>query len=166
MNALVSRPPALLAVAVLVVNDHVLKALCPGFVTGKLSDVAGLFFFPLLLVDIVRLVTRSSSRYVLPVAAVATAIVFVAVKTWAPAHDLYCAGLGAAQWTVRSLVSCVLGLPAPHRTRVRLVMDAGDLAALPAVWGALRYAWRDRASAAPVMLPSSPRTSGPARSAT
>ena len=29
------------AVAVLVVNDHALKAAWPGLVTGKLSDVAG-----------------------------------------------------------------------------------------------------------------------------
>ena len=36
---------------VLAVNDHVLKGagLVPGWVTGKLSDLAGLFFFPLLL---------------------------------------------------------------------------------------------------------------------
>lgn len=37
----------IVAVAILVVNDHVLKAVWPGFVTGKVSDFAGLFAFPL-----------------------------------------------------------------------------------------------------------------------
>lgn len=36
--------------AVVALNDHLLKAAWPGWVTGKLSDVAGLAFFPVLLV--------------------------------------------------------------------------------------------------------------------
>jgi hypothetical protein len=43
-----SSPSALLAIAVLLVNDHVLKVLAPSWLTGKLSDVAGLFFAPYL----------------------------------------------------------------------------------------------------------------------
>ena len=39
-------PPTLLALAVLVLNDHVLKQAAPGVVTGKLSDVAGLVLAP------------------------------------------------------------------------------------------------------------------------
>lgn len=44
------HPIPLLAAAVLGVNDHVLKGsgLLPGWLTGKLSDLAGLLFFPLL----------------------------------------------------------------------------------------------------------------------
>lgn len=38
-----TSPVYLLALAVLLLNDHVLKELAPGFVTGKLSDFAGLF---------------------------------------------------------------------------------------------------------------------------
>jgi len=47
----VCRPAFMCAVALLVVNDHVLKAsgIAPGWFTGKLSDAAGLFFFPVLL---------------------------------------------------------------------------------------------------------------------
>lgn len=37
---------AVAAFAVLVLNDHVLKVACPSVVTGKLSDFAGLFLFP------------------------------------------------------------------------------------------------------------------------
>ena len=36
-----------MSVAVLVLNDHVLKSLWPGVVSGKISDFAGLFAFPL-----------------------------------------------------------------------------------------------------------------------
>lgn len=44
------------AAALMAINDHVLKAVFPGFITGKLSDVLGLFFFPLLLCAIICLI--------------------------------------------------------------------------------------------------------------
>lgn len=40
------HPITFVAVVVLVVNDHVLKAAWPGVVTGKLSDIAGLVVAP------------------------------------------------------------------------------------------------------------------------
>lgn len=43
------HPLTVLAIAVLVLNDHVFKALTPSWLTGKLSDFAGLFFFPFVL---------------------------------------------------------------------------------------------------------------------
>ncbi len=48
-----AHPASLLALAVLALNDHVLKAAIPSPLTGKLSDVAGLFFFPFLLTALV-----------------------------------------------------------------------------------------------------------------
>ena len=44
-----SHPWTLLSIGVLLLNDHVLKSFAPSFLTGKLSDFAGLFFFPFLL---------------------------------------------------------------------------------------------------------------------
>lgn len=41
------RPGFIIGLVVLVINDHILKTTFPGFITGKLSDVAGLFIFPL-----------------------------------------------------------------------------------------------------------------------
>ena len=52
-------PLPLAAVALLAVNDHVLKARWPGLVTGKLSDVAGCFLLPLFLVRVERRERRS-----------------------------------------------------------------------------------------------------------
>jgi hypothetical protein len=64
------HPLPLATVLLLAVNDHLLKARWPGLLTGKLSDFAGLFFFPLLLP--------------LPPAlsVLATGAVFTALKTW------------------------------------------------------------------------------------
>ena len=47
MHALV-QPLTLASVALLLLNDHILKWLIPSWLTGKLSDFAGLFFFPYL----------------------------------------------------------------------------------------------------------------------
>ena len=44
-----ASPVFVLALVVLVLNDHVFKQAWPGLVTGKLSDFAGLVVAPLLL---------------------------------------------------------------------------------------------------------------------
>ena len=43
------HPATLLCIGLLVLNDHLFKAVAPSWSTGKLSDLAGLFFFPFLL---------------------------------------------------------------------------------------------------------------------
>lgn len=95
-----AHPWPLLAMALLGVNDHLLKGSgwLPGWMTGKLSDFAGLFFFPLFVTAAVDTllylafrITRGRTRgYSLKMwklyAAVAfTAILFVPLKlsdTW------------------------------------------------------------------------------------
>ena len=88
------HPIPLLAVAVLLLNDHVLKGAgwLPAVVTGKLSDLAGLLFFPLLLTSVADtallllaglLRTRwnfSLTRAKLAAAVAATGALFVAIK--------------------------------------------------------------------------------------
>ena len=49
-GALLLHPVNLIAMLVLGLNDHWLKAAWPGLVTGKLSDVAGLVVLPLVVV--------------------------------------------------------------------------------------------------------------------
>ncbi|MCP4500324.1 MAG: hypothetical protein GY822_10230 [Deltaproteobacteria bacterium] len=53
-TTLLLRPLPMFCLAILVANDHFLKGsgLLPGWLTGKLSDVTGLFFFPLLLLTL------------------------------------------------------------------------------------------------------------------
>lgn len=53
---LLLRWPYVLAVAALALNDGVLKGSSPSLLTGKLSDFAGLFFAPVLMLTIVEIV--------------------------------------------------------------------------------------------------------------
>jgi hypothetical protein len=143
-RSLLAQPLPLACVALLVLNDHLLKHVFPGLVTGKLSDFAGLFFFPLFLVDLGRWVRpRDPARLLLP-CAIATAVVFAAVKTWTPAHDGYSFGLGLLQWPFRVLSALVRGVTLPTIRPTRLVMDATDLIALVSVVAAYHFAWRQR----------------------
>lgn len=79
-----TRPLFLVSLALLVVNDAVGKAAYPGLVTGKLSDVAGLFAF---VVFFSTLVPRWRMRI-----GVATAVGFVWWKS--PASQFFVDGLG------------------------------------------------------------------------
>jgi hypothetical protein len=120
------HPIALAAVAVLLVNDWVLKPRFGGAVTGKLSDVAGLVFAPVALSAAIgialgiaaRLGARidpSLSRRRLALCVVATAAGFAAVKLDADA--------------ARALAALVsrFGRPA------HVVLDRSDLWCLPAL---------------------------------
>lgn len=143
------HPVALGAVATLVLNDHFLKRLYPGLLTGKLSDAAGMLFFPLFLHALVELSCGSVSAPLRPttrawqvssvLATVVTALGFALVKTLPAAAELYRTTLGS----VHCLPS-VLGGANPLDCRVRLVRDASDLVVLPLVlvpaWLLLRAA--------------------------
>jgi hypothetical protein len=82
-------PIPLAAVVVLVVNDRFLKAAAPGWITGKLSDFAGMLFFPLFLTaawDLLlftvarRRADFSLNRTKLLLAIAATGLAFGAIK--------------------------------------------------------------------------------------
>jgi hypothetical protein len=123
---LMIHPIVVAAVAVLVINDHFLKALWPGALTGKLSDVAGMTFFPLLLLSVQELLRRTLRRAIQPsrgqlamwILIVGTG--FTAVNVIPIAGDWY-------RWTWGALGSPLRGSITP----VVLTQDIGDLAALP-----------------------------------
>ena len=129
----------LAAIAVLVLNDHLLKAAWPGALTGKLSDVAGLVFFPFVLVGMwqlggPRLGRPAAGGFISAVVAIcATGIVFALVKTTTGAGDLYRGGLALLQWPFAAVASVLVGDPVPAIGRVALVADPSDLVALPAL---------------------------------
>jgi hypothetical protein len=75
------HPVTVTALALLIVNDHVLKSAWPGWVTGKLSDVAGMVLAPPLLAALAGLIApRSSFRRVAVAAIVAVGCGFAFVK--------------------------------------------------------------------------------------
>jgi hypothetical protein len=130
------HPVAIAAVALLILNDHVLKSVAPGAVTGKLSDVAGLVFFPLALVSAWELVTVVQHRWsgptavALAVAAGVTSVVFVACKVTTVGNALVAAALGWLQWIALSFVSTTGLVSTPVLRPVRIVADPTDLLAL------------------------------------
>src|SRR5687767_8419357 len=71
-------PASLAALALLALNDHLLKAAAPGIVTGKLSDIAGLVVAPpLLAVGLALLQVPRPAQ----VSLVATGVGFTLAKT-------------------------------------------------------------------------------------
>lgn len=134
------HPVAIGALGVLMFNDHVAKDRWPSGITGKASDVAGLVFFPLLLVslaEVARWVVHRErwalGRCSLAVAILATAVGFVAIKTWGPAGDAYRVANGVARWPLDTVPSLLRGEGLPLVGTVRLVEDRTDLVALAAL---------------------------------
>lgn len=126
------HPVVLAAIALLAVNDHVLKAVVDNWWTGKLSDFAGLVFFPVLLQAAwewgryaLGHGVRRSDR-VLLAAVIATGVVFSAAQLLPQADAAYRFALGLLQWPLHALAEG----GAPLRP-VEHVADAGDLIALP-----------------------------------
>lgn len=123
----------------MIVNDQVLKAAWPGFLTGKLSDVAGMVVAPLLLVamwEIAEWITgrwRGPAGSVLVVAIVAVGLTFAAVQVWEPASAAYGWAIGAGQWPFRAVAAAISGAPTPTLSPVVATADAEDLLALPAL---------------------------------
>jgi hypothetical protein len=137
------HPLVIASIVTLIVNDHVLKRAAPGLLTGKLSDVAGLVFFPLLAVAGCELVTSALGRWegpsarALMVSTLVSAVVFAAAKTTELGAAAVAWGLGGVQWLTGS-VSSVLGGTAVGSVRpVQIVRDPTDLVALLALAAAV-----------------------------
>ena len=142
-------PVPLAALALLLVNDHVLKASHPGWLSGKLSDVAGLVLLPFVLLaawDLVRLV-RPGLPAAGPRAAllcmISVMVAFTAVEIVPLGSELYRVGLGGAQWPFRALAALGASEPVPGLAPVQLTSDLSDLLTLPAAMAVLAVRpWR------------------------
>lgn len=133
--AWLSHPVTVLALAVMVVNDHVLKTVYPNALTGKLSDVAGLVLAPPLLAVVVTLLVPPISPRVAAIVGVAgVGIGFVIVKG-SPAG----AAAASAAWTA---------VAGPSLVRA----DATDLLTLPGLAAAWWVWTRARRRPAPPRL--------------
>lgn len=121
-------------VALLLVNDWIFKpfALLPGWATGKLSDIAGLYFFPLVLssffslgLNLLSLNKAKRERHGRPtktrlvICYVATCLVFSLIKINPFINGVF-----------ESLFEFSFG-------RSTIVMDATDLICLPALFWSL-----------------------------
>ncbi|CAM3369093.1 hypothetical protein COSO111634_13305 [Corallococcus soli] len=142
------HPLVLGAVVLLVLNDHVFKARWPSWWTGKLSDVAGLAMFPLLLQALWEQALHRRarefrpSRAVLPGAVVLTGLCFAATKLSEDAGNAWRWALGGVQWPFRMLGAVLSGAPLPHVQPTMHTVDVTDLITLPALLVALWLGWR------------------------
>jgi hypothetical protein len=137
MSPLASRtlatPIGIGAIALLVINDHVLKAAYPGVVTGKLSDVAGMIFFPLLLAAACEQLGLRRAMTTIVAAACATAVVFTAIKLSTTGGDAYRLAFALLQWPFRAARTLLHGGSLPAVGRARLTSDPTDLVTLCAL---------------------------------
>ncbi len=81
--AALTSVPGLVAIAVVLLNDHFWKRDSPSWLTGKLSDFAGLFFAPYLVLLVAVTVvpgSRRFARFAAFAAYLAVAAVFIALK--------------------------------------------------------------------------------------
>ncbi len=137
MQAL-THPALATAIAILLLNDHVLKSLWPSPLTGKLSDIAGLIFFPALVIVVLGWALRGhlqNPRRVAGLAFLGTGIAFAALKGVPPVNA------GA-----HSLAALVPGL------RLQLSLDPTDLWALAVLPPALLLWLQAEAGHRPVSL--------------
>jgi hypothetical protein len=131
------HPASVLALGLLLLNDHVLKARWPGPLTGKLSDLAGMVLFPVLLVSAAELLSwlrgrwRGPSERASSHAIWASGAIFLLVKSVPPAAALAGWVLGAAQWAIALPIRVAIGGPVPGVAQGIIVADVTDLVALP-----------------------------------
>ena len=121
-----THPVVIGALAVLIVNDHLLKERWPGPVTGIASDVAGLVLLPVaivLVLDAVR--AQPVDRRTVVATSAVVAFGFAAVELLPAADAAYEVGLGLVGWPARTLFGGDGGW------RVVATPDPGDLLALP-----------------------------------
>lgn len=131
------RSSVLAAIALVAVNDHVLKMRYGNWFTGKLSDAAGVFVFPLIALSVVevgrwglRRPSWQATRRELFAAILVTGIGFAAVKVAGPVGDAYASAIGGLRWTARSLV----GNSASYAP-IEVTRDWTDVAVLPVLAG-------------------------------
>jgi hypothetical protein len=138
------HPLAMAALVLLIINDHVLKDLAAGPLTGKLSDLAGLVVLPLLLLGAWEVGAAALGRWHGPTrAALMVAIVlaggaFAVIKLSGAGAETYRIAMGLARWPIDALMAAAGGAQPPEAGRVRLVQDLSDMICLPA----LLLAWR------------------------
>lgn len=132
------HPVPLAALGLLLLNDHVLKATHPGWLSGKLSDVAVLVLLPFVALALTDLAALAVPRLPAPgeravlAAVIGSAALFTAIEVTPLGAEAYRWGLGVAQWPVHAAAASFDGLALPDLRPVMLTADTSDLLTLPA----------------------------------
>jgi len=151
-GAALVHPVTLTALFTLALNDHVLKRVCPGWWTGKLSDFAGVVVLPVFTHAMLELAAARIWKKPFDVATgdrwltacvAASWLAFALPEVWYPAELWFRYGLGAAQWPFRALAAVLSDQALPKVRPVHATADVTDLLALP--MGLLAFAVGRRA---------------------
>lgn len=121
---LLSSPLSLIALVTLLVNDHFLRLYFPSWLTGKIGDLAWLYFSPFVLAAILSLICPSSFRakkIVIPAIAFGSVLIVYTLANVSPSIN-------------RSLVQFISNL---LQMQFRITGDPTDLLALPSIGFAL-----------------------------
>ena len=129
---IVLHPVFVGAVALLLLNDHLLKSWSPGLVTGKLSDFAGLIVLPLLVLALAQVCSwmvglPAPSRRFLAVCVIAIGVMFTLGEIMPMADQAFERLWGIVRLPIGSLRH-------PDASSAVLVSDSTDVLALPALW--------------------------------
>lgn len=114
------HPLSLLSITLLLLNDHIFKVISPSWLTGKLSDFAGLFFFPFVVATALSFLLsrfKLKSRDLGQWAFGFVAIWFLLLKTIPLVNHISI-----------TLISKIHGYP------VQVLLDASDILALIVLW--------------------------------
>ncbi|WP_394840523.1 hypothetical protein LZC95_25815 [Pendulispora brunnea] len=130
--ALMAHPAVVASIGLLLLNDHVLKVHWSGLLTGKLSDAAGLTFFPVLLLAFaaVAFPWPLGLRALLG-CTIVTAIAFAWVKIDPAGTAFYRHGLAVVQWPWWAAMRLAHGHGVPGLRPVVAVTDPSDALMLP-----------------------------------
>src|SRR5262245_27137679 len=106
--------PVWASVGTLLINDHWGKGHLPAWLSGKLSDFAGMLFFPLFLLSLWEFSRhRVASRRALIVCVCATGVTFALVKTTALFHALYGFTWALFQWPFHAIRAALSSRASP-----------------------------------------------------
>jgi hypothetical protein len=153
-GAALLHPCTVAALFTLAFNDHVLKRVYPGVVSGKLSDFAGVVFLPLFLHALLELasahvwkkpLTAATGDRLLVGCVGVSLLMFALPEVWHPAEVAYRYGLGTLRWPFRALWALAAGDAWPRLRPVRATADVTDLLAMPMGLLALRIGRRSAA---------------------
>lgn len=135
----VLHPMPMGAILVLLVNDHWLKSEWGHVITGKLSDAAGLMFFPLLLVAVIELAQAVLGRYAQPSrrvlvgATIATGTVFASIQVISLATASYQLALGGLQHPILA-IEALMARDLAQLPAIAATPDLSDIMALPVLF--------------------------------
>ncbi len=128
--SLLAHPAVIVALGVLLINDHVLRRYWPSWWTGKVGDFAWLFFAPFALAALLAWVVpagvKSRERCVFGLSFAGVGLVFSSIKTIPGLSDM------------ATRITGIL-----FHTPLSFTRDPGDLLALPAL-AAAGYLWLHR----------------------